>query len=92
MAIAAVIAGLSAIDGFANGGIVGGNSFGGDRLYARVNSGEAILNTHQQQHLFELLNNGNLGGANGGNVQFVIKGKDLHGVLNNYNDKMKKVI
>lgn len=92
LAIAAVIAGLSAIDGFANGGIVGGNSFGGDRLIARVNSGEAILNSHQQQHLFELLNNGNVSGTTGGNVQFVIKGKDLHGVLNNYNDKMKKVI
>lgn len=91
LAIAAVLAGLSAIGGFANGGIVGGNSFGGDRLFARVNSGEAILNTNQQKHLFELLNNGTTDSASGGNVHFVIRGKDLHGVLNNYNDKINKV-
>ena len=90
--VAAVIAALGMITGaFADGGIVGGNSYGGDRLLARVNSGEAIINTNQQKHLFELLNNGTTDSASGGNVHFVIRGKDLHGVLNNYSDKMNKV-
>ena len=40
---------------FANGGIVGGNSPTGDRILARVNSGEMILNKSQQQRLLALL-------------------------------------
>ena len=90
--VAAVIAALGMITGaFADGGIVGGNSYSGDNLLARVNSGEMILNGHQQKNLFDLLDKGANGGAVGGNVNFVIKGKDLHGVLNNYSDKMNKV-
>jgi len=90
-AVAAVLAALASVGAFANGGIVGGNSYGGDRLFARVNSGEMILNGHQQKNLFNLLDRGATGGANGGNVNFVIRGKDLHGVLNNFNDKMNKI-
>ena len=41
---------------FAGGGIVGGSSTTGDRLIARVNSGEMILNQHQQLLLWQLLN------------------------------------
>ncbi len=90
--VAAVIAALGMITGaFADGGIVGGNSYSGDNLLARVNSGEMILNGHQQKNLFDLLDRGATSGAVGGNVNFVIKGKDLHGVLNNYSDKMNKV-
>ena len=90
--IAAVVGALSMIGAFANGGIVGGNSYAGDGLIARVNSGEMILNGSQQKNLFNLLDKGNTSGvANGGNVHFVIRGQDLHGVLNNYDNKMKKV-
>jgi len=42
--------------GFAAGGIVAGNAYTGDRLTARVNSGEMILNGSQQARLFELAN------------------------------------
>lgn len=90
--IAAVVGALSMIGAFANGGIIGGNSYAGDGLLARVNSGEMILNGSQQKNLFNLLDKGNTSGvANGGNVHFVIRGQDLHGVLNNYDNKMKKV-
>jgi len=51
--------------GFAAGGIVGGRLYTGDRLTARVNSGEMILNGSQQARLFELANSP-AGGAAGG--------------------------
>ena len=44
--------------GHTNGGIIGGNSFNGDRVLTRVNSGEMILNKTQQANLFKLINNG----------------------------------
>jgi tape measure domain-containing protein len=50
--------GASAIQGFQDGGVVGGNSFSGDRVVARVNSGEMILNREQQSTLFNQLNSG----------------------------------
>lgn len=43
---------------FANGGIVPGSSFTGDRVTAQVNSGEMILNKTQQSKLFNQINNG----------------------------------
>lgn len=40
---------------FAEGGIVGGSSSGGDRQLARVNSGEMIINRNDQAALFKLI-------------------------------------
>lgn len=55
--VAAVVAALASISGgFATGGIVGGSSTHGDRKFARVNSGEMILNKSQQTRLFNLIN------------------------------------
>jgi len=51
--------------GFAAGGIVAGNAYTGDRLTARVNSGEMILNGSQQARLFELANTPMSGGGGG---------------------------
>jgi len=78
--IAAVLAALAAMSKFANGGIVGGNSWSGDKQMARVNSGEMILNKAQQRNLWELAN-GKAGTS--GQVNFKIRGADLVGVLNN---------
>ena len=62
--VAAVVAALAMISGaFAEGGIVGGNSPTGDRLLARVNSGEMILNAQQQARLFKLANGANVYGS-----------------------------
>ena len=73
---------------FAEGGIVGGSSFTGDRLPAMVNSGEMILNKTQQARLFKIAN----GGAPGDNaVTFHISGTDLVGVLNNNSRKNKLI-
>ncbi len=55
--VAAVVAALAMISGaFATGGIVGGSSPSGDKLLARVNSGEMILNAAQQARLFAIAN------------------------------------
>lgn len=77
---------------FADGGIVSGNSFHGDSILARVNSGEMILNQSQQSALYRSLKNGGVGGgAMGGNVTFTIEGSKLKGCLNNYESKTKKI-
>jgi hypothetical protein len=44
---------------FANGGIVGGASFYGDKIMARVNSGELIANSEQQKRIWGAMSAGN---------------------------------
>ena len=72
---------------FAEGGIVGGSSYSGDRLLARVNSGEIILNSRQQRNLFNLLDTGTMPQRGGTNVQVtgVVRGTDLLLVQKNTN-------
>lgn len=66
---------LNTAPAFATGGIVGGSSFYGDKVLARVNSGEMILNSGQQSRLFSMINNG---GASGSvNVIGKLKGADI---------------
>ncbi|MDB0719923.1 hypothetical protein PL425_02405 [Phocaeicola vulgatus] len=91
-AAAAVVAALASIPSFSTGGIFAGNSTIGDMNLARVNAGEMILNNRQQRNLFNLLNgNGTTVGSGGGQVEFKIRGKELVGVLANYNNKTAKV-
>ena len=40
--------------GYSEGGVVGGNSYTGDNVLARVNSGEMILNVDQQKNLLNM--------------------------------------
>jgi hypothetical protein len=56
--IAAIIAAMASIPKFANGGIVPGGSYSGDKVPAFLNSGEMILNASQQANLFKQLNSG----------------------------------
>lgn len=89
-AVAAVVAGFASLSKFANGGIVGGNSYAGDNQLVRVNSGEMILNKSQQSSLFRLLNSG-VGSAGSGNVNFVITGDALQGTLDNRNRTISRL-
>lgn len=70
---------------FESGGIVGGSSTMGDKQLVRVNSGEMILNSRQQSHLFNILDNG-LYTQNGTNVSITgkIKGSDIYLSQKNY--------
>lgn len=88
-AIATVVATITSIFAsfakFADGGIVGGNSFSGDRQLVRVNSGEMILNKNQQARLFNLLD----GDGQSGRVIRVdgearVSGKDMYIAIRNY--------
>ena len=73
--------------GYAEGGIVPGNNFAGDKVMAMVNSGEMILNTHQQKNLFDMLNGITGTGISSSKIELTgkIRGKDLLLVQKNYN-------
>lgn len=88
--LAAVIAGIAMIGSFADGGIIGGNSFHGDNMFARVNAGEMILNNKQQGNLFRLLDGGGVA-SNNDTPTVKIKGSDLYVALNNYGSKIGKI-
>lgn len=87
--IAAGIANIAKIAGvtFAEGGIVPGNSFVGDNVIARVNSGEMVLNRNQQARLFDLANGSGGGGGTGvGSVNItqeinIENGADIDGII-----------
>lgn len=83
---------ISTIQGFSEGGIIGGGLNHGDMQLARVNAGEMILNNSQQARLFDLLDGGaSMIGNTQGKVDFRISGQNLVGTLRNYNTKMSKV-
>ena len=83
-AIATVVATIasvfSSLPKFAEGGVVGGSSYFGDKLLARVNSGEMILNQGQQARLLSM--------TEGGNVRVTgdlrVSGKVIYIALKNY--------
>ena len=84
LAVAAALsiaAAIAAAPQFATGGVVGGASFTGDNVLARVNSQEMILTREQQNILSDRLTSAN--GAS--QVRFVIEGNNLVGILNNWN-------
>ena len=75
--VAAVAAAKPQPPRFAQGGIVPGTAFTGDRIDARVNSGEMILNQEQQANLFRQANAAGLTpGGNTGNISIFI-GEEL---------------
>lgn len=97
---------VATISQFAKGGIVGGNSKSGDRVLARVNSGEMILNAAQQAQLFAIANGrmqptvntdvltglmaGGAGGVKAGSVVGKIRGRDIVLVTANETRQMRR--
>lgn len=97
---------VATISQFATGGIVGGNSKSGDRVLARVNSGEMILNAAQQAQLFAIANGrmqptvntdvlaglmaGGAGGVKAGSVLGKIRGRDIVLVTANETRQMRR--
>lgn len=76
-ALATTISTVHQLTGFAEGGIVGGNQYSGDNIYAgnaMVNSGELVLNKAQQGNLASQLQ-GN--GIRNMNISGRIKGTDI---------------
>lgn len=79
-AIASALAAFASIPKFAEGGIIGGSSYFGDKLLARVNSGEMILNQRQQGRLLSMTSGSNVRVS--GDVR--LNGKDIYISLRNY--------
>ena len=83
--VVSTIAGIfSSLPKFADGGIIGGSSFFGDKMIARVNSGEMILNQSQQGRLFQMINSGNSGGNVKVDGEARVQGKAMYIAIRNY--------
>ena len=91
--MAAIIGIIASAKGFAEGGIVGGHSYTGDKILARVNSQELILTKEQQDAAWRQMNQINTVERQpvAGSVTFKVHGTDLVGVLNNYSNKQSKI-
>lgn len=88
-AIAGTLALFKALHVFKDGGIVSGGPTSGDKILARVNAGEMILNPLQQSKLFKMINDGNGGGVSGSNIAVglgggKVRGSDIYLSLKNY--------
>lgn len=84
-AIATIAAAMMSIPKFETGGIVGGNFKSGDKILARLNSGEMILNEGQQANLFRLLNSGDrIGNSVIVSGESKVRGSDIYLSLKNY--------
>ncbi len=90
--VSSILGVFSSLPKFADGGIVQGRSFG-DYNLARVNGGEMILNSTQQGRLWNTIQQGQSTSSApmNGNVTFRIEGKQLVGVLNNYNSSKSRL-
>ena len=85
-ALATIINTIKNLQQFANGGVVGGNSYHGDKILARVNSGERVLTKKQNDKLNNLLDSGKLFNASSNPIVLdtVIRSGDLWIVQKQY--------
>lgn len=84
--VAAMVASIKNMGTFANGGTIGGHSYTGDKLLARVNSGERILPAKKAEELDKVL----AGGSSVIIPDVRLKGSDLWFSFRNENEIRKK--
>lgn len=87
-ALATTISTVHSLSGFANGGIVPGNSYSGDNVYgggAMVNSGELVLSKAQQGNLASQLTDSAVQGFGG---QPYVEGEKIFLGMNNSSRRM----
>jgi len=72
---------------FESGGVVGGSSFYGDKILARVNSGELILNQKQQANLYGSMNTTESGFVSSTKIQ----GSDLLVIIERANARKNRI-
>ena len=81
--IAAIKSATSGAKGYAEGGMVGGNSYSGDNIVARLNSGEGVLTAQGVQNAAAMANSSNP--MRNLRLSTEISGTNLRMVLNNDN-------
>lgn len=88
----ATITGLKSLEAFANGGIVKGSTTVGDRVLARLNAGEAVINKTQQSRLLNIIDHGIVNNDNNSMQISTVKvsGADLYLALKNFGKINKK--
>lgn len=91
--VASILSLFASFPKFESGGVVGGHSYHGDRILSRLNSGELVLNKGQQNRVWDLISQGTTSSSApiSGAVKFHIEGKQLVGVLNNYNSSKSRL-
>ena len=79
--------------GFEYGGVVPGQSYTGDKVVARVNSGEMVLNQKQQANLFKQANGGQSNFSDGRSIDKLLDANSVvMGELNNVNKNQLNVL
>lgn len=88
-AVAAIKSVASEAEGFAEGGIVGGNTYSGDQIPIMANAGELILNKAAQGNLASLLQDGR---SQGGTTHAIINSDNIKIALRNGAEKRGKTL
>ena len=90
-AVATMVGLMANLPKFEQGGIVPGGMYTGDKVLARVNSGEMILNKSQQNNLYNAINRGNRGETIHITGKLIGSGSSLVAVVDNYARKQGRM-
>ena len=87
-ALATTISTVHSLTGYAEGGMVQGNTYSGDQIPAMLNAGEVVLNKAQQGAIASQLSEN--GGGGGGYVPSSISGEQIFIAMNRYTRRTGK--